>query len=63
MNFFKLVREYFTESIEEVKKVKWPTREVTVEYATLVVGLTVVFAAFFGLTDYIFSYLLGLIIS
>lgn len=43
----------------EMKKVNWPTRKETLKYTFVVVGLSVVVAAFLGGLDFIFQYLLN----
>jgi len=47
---------YIKESIEEMKKVTWPTRKETYNYTVLVIGISVATAAFLGLIDYIFNF-------
>ena len=38
-----------------MNKVKWPTKNQTVNYTLVVIGVSVVVAAFLGALDYIFS--------
>lgn len=45
-----------------MKKVVWPTKKQTINYSLVVIGLSLATAIFFGLLDYIFNYLLGLIV-
>ena len=42
----------------EMKKVNWPTRKETIRYTLIVIGLSVVVAAFLGSLDFIFNTLL-----
>jgi len=42
--------------------VTWPTRSQAINYALLVVGISIVVAAFLGLCDYVFSRILTLFI-
>lgn len=49
------IKNYFLESYEEAKKVTWPTKNQTINYSLLVVGLSVGLAIFFAILDYIFS--------
>ncbi|OGZ34788.1 MAG: preprotein translocase subunit SecE [Candidatus Portnoybacteria bacterium RBG_13_41_18] len=51
LNFFKEVRI-------ELKKVTWPTRQETIRYTLLVLGVSAGVAIFLGGLDYIFSYLM-----
>jgi preprotein translocase subunit SecE len=47
---------YIKESIEEMKKVTWPTRKETYYYTLLVIGISIAVALFLGLLDYIFNF-------
>jgi preprotein translocase subunit SecE len=38
-----------------MKKVTWPTKKETRNYTLLVIGISIVVAAFLGALDYIFS--------
>ena len=58
----KLVR-YIKASIEEMKKVTWPSKKETYQYTLLVIGISLAVAAFLGALDYIFSLVLELVIS
>jgi preprotein translocase subunit SecE len=58
----KLVN-YIKASIEEMKKVTWPTKKETYNYTLLVVGISLAVAAFLGTLDYIFNWGLELIIK
>lgn len=49
---------YFRESREELKKVAWPTWLETRNNTMLVIGITLFVAAFLGLLDLGFGYLL-----
>jgi preprotein translocase subunit SecE len=51
MNLFAQLREYLRSSQKELEAVRWPTRQETIRYSALVIGVSVVFAAFFGLLD------------
>jgi len=54
---------YIKGSIEEMKKVAWPTKKETYNYTLLVIGISLAVAAFLGALDYIFSIGLELIIK
>ncbi len=43
--------EYIRSSKVELEKVTWPTRELTIRYSLLVVGVSAVMAAFFAALD------------
>jgi len=53
---------YIKESISEMKKVTWPTKKETYNYTILVLGISLVVAAFLGALDFIFSLGLQLIV-
>ena len=46
---------YIKGSIEEMKKVSWPTKKETKNYTLLVIGISLGMAAFLGILDYIFN--------
>jgi preprotein translocase subunit SecE len=43
----------------EMKKVNWPTRQQTVRYTLIVIGVSVAVAAFLGGLDFLFTTLLN----
>jgi len=43
----------------EMKKVNWPTRQETIRYTLIVIGISVVVAAFLGSLDLLFTFLLN----
>ena len=47
--------EYLKASIEEMKKVAWPTKKETYNYTLLVISISVGVALFLGLLDIVFS--------
>jgi preprotein translocase subunit SecE len=49
---------YIKSSVEEMKKVTWPTKKETYNYTVLVIGISLGVAAFLGALDYVFSWLL-----
>jgi len=55
--------EYFKGSVEEMKKVTWPTKKETQSYTLLVVGISLAVALFLGAIDFIFSLGIELIIK
>ena len=50
------VKNYFVGSYQEMKKVNWPTKNQTINYSALVIGLSVSMAIFFGILDYAFNW-------
>ncbi|MBI5729197.1 MAG: preprotein translocase subunit SecE [Candidatus Magasanikbacteria bacterium] len=49
-------KNYFLGSYAEMKKVSWPTKQQTINYSFLVIGLSIGLAAFFALLDYFFNW-------
>jgi len=46
----------------EIKKVNWPTRQQTIKYTLIVIGISTGVAAFLGTLDFIFTALLNKLI-
>jgi preprotein translocase subunit SecE len=46
------------ESRQEFKRVNWPTRQETIRLTLIVIGISLLFAAFLGILDMVFTYLL-----
>ncbi len=61
-NILKTTAAYIRGSIEESRKITWPTRKETFRYSALVIIITILTAGFFGGMDYIFAALLKLVI-
>mgnify|MGYP001560469054 CR=1 FL=1 len=49
------VVRYFREAREELRKVTWPARREVMIYSSMVVVVSVVTAAYFGLLDWLFT--------
>ena len=50
------VSNYIKESIEELKKVSWPTAAQTRNYTVLVIGVSLAVALFLGTLDFAFTW-------
>lgn len=50
------ITQYLKASIEEMKKVTWPTKKETYNYTILVISVSLGVALFLGLLDIIFNY-------
>jgi preprotein translocase subunit SecE len=46
---------YLREVKSEMKKVTWPSRQETLHYTLIVIGISVVMALFLGGMDYLFN--------
>jgi preprotein translocase subunit SecE len=53
---------YIRETIQEIKKVSWPSQQQTIEMTILVIAVSVIVGAYIGLADYIFQSLLKFIL-
>lgn len=56
------VATFFRDVRAELTKVSWPTRSQTVRYTLVVIGLSFALAIFLGALDFVFGYLLNLVI-
>jgi len=57
------LNNYIKSSVEEMKKVTWPTRKETYNYTILVILISLGTAAFLGALDYVFSALLQIALN
>jgi preprotein translocase subunit SecE len=57
------VVRYFRETVAELRKVTWPTRQEARELTTVVVIVVVLMAIALGLVDYLFSRIVGWLIA
>jgi len=55
MNILAKLINFLKEVFAEAKKINWPTREETVKYTLIVIGISVSVAIFLGGLDFIFS--------
>ncbi|MFA6427955.1 MAG: preprotein translocase subunit SecE [Candidatus Buchananbacteria bacterium] len=53
MSMLNKISNYLKESYQEMKKVTWPTRQQTINYSLLVIGISLGVAIFLGVIDYI----------
>ncbi len=60
---FTTLRNYLLSSYAEMQKVTWPTRQQTINYSLLVIGLSIGMALFFAILDYAFNLGITRIIS
>jgi preprotein translocase subunit SecE len=57
MGIFTKLKTYLSEVALEIKKVNWPTRQETVRYTLIVVGISVGVALYLGGLDYLYNIL------
>lgn len=55
----KKIIAFIKEAREELSKVSWPTREQTVRYTGIVIGVSLAVAIFLGILDLFFSNVIG----
>jgi preprotein translocase subunit SecE len=58
----KSVVGFLREVRGETKHITWPTRKETIRMTAIVIAITVVISIYLGGLDYIYTYLMGLII-
>lgn len=54
---------FLNESRAELKKVRWPTREATIQYTIVVVVVSIAIAAFLGTLDFVFQLVINRVIG
>lgn len=57
------IQRYFRETIGELRKVSWPTRQETINLTIVVVVVLVVMSAFLGTLDFLFFRMFSLILG
>jgi preprotein translocase subunit SecE len=62
MDIFSKIQKYFKEVLLEIKKVNWPTREETLRYTLIVIGISVGLAVYLGGLDFVFDKLLNMFV-
>lgn len=56
------IKKYLAGVKKELKKVKWPTKELTISYTKMVIIMSLVVAIFLGSLDFLFNYLITMVI-
>lgn len=56
------LKSYIKNSINELKKVNWPTKQQAIKHTILVIAISLVVAAFLGIIDFILTKVLQLVI-
>jgi len=57
------IREFLRETIGELRKVNWPSRQEAIRLTQIVVAVILIMAAILGGLDYLYTRLFGLIIG
>ena len=58
----KKIINFIKEAREELKKVSWLSREKTIKYTGIVIGVSLAVAIFLGILDMVFSNVMGKLI-
>jgi len=58
MGMVQSIRQYFKDSVAELRRVTWPSRELTKNHTLLVIGISLAVAAFLAALDYAFNWAL-----
>lgn len=56
------ITTFLREAKEELMKVNWPSKQQTINYTLMVIGISVAVAIFLGGLDYFFGYILKIFI-
>ena len=59
MNIFSRIGKFFKEVRLELKKVTWPSRQETINYTLMVIGISLAVALFLCLLDFLFFWLIN----
>ena len=57
------IRRFYRETLGELRKVTWPTRQEAINLTVIVLIVVVAMAALLGTVDFLFNELIGLIIG
>jgi preprotein translocase subunit SecE len=57
------IATYLNESIQELRLVRWPTRQQAVRFSAVVIAFTAVSAVFFGGVDFVLTRVLGFLLD
>ena len=58
----KVVSGFLHEVLAELREVTWPKRKDTIRMTGIVIAITIVIGLYLGGLDYLYTYLMGLII-
>ena len=50
--------QFLKEAKTELLKVNWPTKQQTINYTLIVIGISIAIAVFLGSLDYLFGYMI-----
>ena len=59
MSYLEKIKTYLKEVKVEMNKVNWPTRNETINYTLVVIGVSIVISAYLGALDFLFTSVLN----
>ncbi len=62
-NLIQKTKTWWRQTIGELRKVTWPTREEALALTRIVLIVTVIMSAILGVLDFIFARLIGLLVG
>ena len=62
-NFFQRIKNWWRQTIGELRKVTWPSREEAVALTRIVLIVTLILSALLGIFDFVFARLVGLLVG
>ena len=62
-NIIQRTKNWWRQTIGELRKVSWPTKEDALALTRIVLIVTVIMSAILGILDFIFSRLVGLLVG
>ena len=62
-NVFQRIKNWWRQTIGELRKVTWPSREEAVALTRIVLIVTVILSALLGIFDFVFARLVGLLVG
>lgn len=57
------IQKWWNETVGELRKVTWPTKEEAIKMTKIVVVVVLATAVFLGVVDFVFSRLIGLMLG
>ena len=62
-NFFQRIKSWWRQTVGELRKVTWPTKDEVISLTRIVLIVTVVVGAILGIFDFVASRLVGLLVG
>ena len=62
-NIGQRIKNWWRQTLGELRKVSWPSREEAISLTRIVLIVTVIMAALLGVLDFVFARLVGLLVG